>query len=228
MWGFHIKSQIDREGNGIYCHNILRRHKMRKELNKKHRQQYYLDPFSKPIKITDSSRDRYVPKETCTIIKNIRDIAHIEDTSTLLIDGHSGKNVDILANAFSNATETYTGVKLAMVLQPYLPKTHIKIRLLACHGGTLLARNLAIWLARFGYRNIAVGGYMTTTWSGKTHRTLIDDGIKEPWENFTNSGAVRWYNGSGNLITKPAVISNSSLYNPAFPTCYNSDEESKR
>jgi len=185
------------------------------------RQQYYLDPFSKPIKATDNSLDRYRPKKTCIMIKEMRDIAYIEPTSTLLIDGHSGNNLDLLVNAYSSPTEKLSGVALAIKLQNYLPKNHIKIRLLACHGGSALAKSLATWLGNMGYANIAVGGYMSTIWTGETHRALIDDGKEGgPWENFTGSGAVQWYNAKGNRISKPNVESDVHLYNPAFPTCY--------
>ncbi|WP_299946895.1 hypothetical protein [uncultured Microbulbifer sp.] len=185
------------------------------------RKQYYFDPFDTPIPSTDSALDKYAEKANCTVIKNIEDLKYIENSSTLVIDGHSGKGIDIFASAFQNPKQRFSGMQLATRIQAKLPKGHFKIRLLACSGGTAVAPAMAKWLGNFGFKNIAVGGYMHTVWHGSGHRSLIDDDKHDlPWENTTNSGAIVWFDCKGKKTVKPEVKSDPETYNPAFPSSY--------
>ena len=189
------------------------------------KKQYYLDPFNTAMPATDSARDVYHGKSNCTVIKDIGDLQYIESTATLLIDGHSARNADVLASAFENAKQTYRAVQLAIKLtgtskSKRLPKTHILIRLLACYGGTKFAAELAYFLGLFGYKHIVVGGYLYSVWQGSGHRTLIQKTEDMPVENTTGSGNVVWYNNKRVKVSKPVLNSNPQAYNPGFPTSY--------
>lgn len=188
------------------------------------RQQYYLNPFqSRHDKGIQDTQIRYEAKPNCQVA-TLQTLPYIEDTSTLLIDGHCSSNQPGLASDGPGAQgqhnpEVIQLPALSNMLIVRLPKTHIKIRLLGCYGGIVMARFLAIALGLNDFHQIAVGGYTESVFGNDDPngrmKINLDRGVVD---NTHNSVYVRWFNNHGQWIAKPNVQSNPALYNPAFPT----------
>lgn len=182
------------------------------------RKQYYFNPFqSRDDKEIASTLEKYTQKSDCTIVNSDDELGKIEDDATLLIDGHAKAGEPALySKKADHSAETIKASTLAMRIQTKLPKSHIKIRVLACWGGSNAPQHtvgaagssfacaLAFWLGQFQFRKIAVGGYLHGTFTYGKGRTLInlEDGVVE---NKHDSGYVRWYGDGGAVIVKPSV-----------------------
>ncbi|MEQ9371384.1 MAG: hypothetical protein RIG63_20510 [Coleofasciculus chthonoplastes F3-SA18-01] len=186
------------------------------------RQQYYFYPFGNIFDLTiQDTKDKYSRKNNCTIIKAIHQLQHIEDSSTLLIDGHCGESHDLIASHFEddvpNKQVIKAGVLALTKLNNNLPKNHIKIRLLGCYGGIKAAPEIARLLGTIcGYQSIVVGGYSKSVFVDPKSRHIINLPDRDPIENSTNSGYVLWYNSQGTSVAKPNVQSDPNEYNPHF------------
>jgi hypothetical protein len=196
--------------------------------------QYYLVPWEPiadvAIKITRAS---YALKQNCVMCLSTTAnvLSGVEDDATLLIDGHGSTSdpftieADVpspnpLAPAPVRAHRTCA--QLAILISEFwkLPKTHVKIRMLSCHGFGF-ARNLAIELGKdapeFGrvgpYQSIVVSGYLhsVSTGAGRspvtgrgTNAMIINDEFKFKGDvDLPENQRILWFNGNGDVVTKP-------------------------
>jgi hypothetical protein len=180
--------------------------------------QYYIVPWSPcddpGIAITKAS---YRRKENCTICDPAAGnaLSGVEDDATLLIDGHGTTDDPLQISAqVGQVMATRSAVALATLISEFwkLPKTHVKIRMLSCHG-VGFARNFAVALGGRKYNSIVVAGYLhnVSTGGGRSSKTgrgtnamVVNDEFRfKGDEGFPENQRIAWFNHRGEQVAKP-------------------------
>lgn len=142
-------------------------------------------------------------------------------SDVLIIAGHSQFRDPTLYERSDGTGDSYTCEEIiAMLRLGDLNPLHVRIRFLACESAALAVKT-AVTLGTT-HQRIAVGGYRmkisvfndgTRTWCRTTGTTYI--------QNWTDSGAISWYNANGQLLNgKPLEYGGAfdpELNSPHFP-----------
>lgn len=183
---------------------------------KRVRRQYYLNPFGKGDEALRLSQKKYTLKEQVNATVIERPVPHclasVEGYATLIIDGH-GFRENELQNVISSAEsggDTLSDAALAELVSETwkLPKSHLKIRMLACWGFGF-ARLFSIQLGKKGYDSICVAGYLGKTspgsWEPATGRGRVEVDRDDGEGGQYGKDRVVWFDSKGNQCAKPDV-----------------------